>query len=155
VLGANKTFCLISAGQNHSLGIDKNGRVWAWGYSLYGQIGNNSFVNKSTPVSILGSNKTFCLISAGQNHSLGIDKNGKLWGWGYNNQGQIGDNSTTNKSTPVSVLGANKTFCQIISGKNHSLGIDKNGLIWGWGENTNGQLGTKDYYETPVKILSI
>jgi len=141
VAGAVKTFCQISAGNSHSLAIDKNGRAWAWGTNTSGQLGNNTTVSQLTPVSVLGTVKTFCQISAGSSHSLAIDKNGRAWAWGSNSNGTLGDNTTTCRLTPVSVAGAVKTFCQISAGNTHSLAIDKNGRAWAWGWNINGQLG--------------
>jgi alpha-tubulin suppressor-like RCC1 family protein len=154
VLGAVKTFCKISA-YLHSLAIDKNGRAWGWGYNFYGQLGDNSISNRQTPVSVLGTVKTFCQISAGNNHSLSIDKNGRLWSWGFNNTGQLGDNTIVSKRTPVSVLGAVKTFCKISAGSSNSYGIDKNGRLWAWGSNSHGELGRNNTLQanTPVSVL--
>ena len=154
VLGGVKTFCKISTGQNHSLAIDKNGRAWGWGYNVSGQLGDNSIVSKRTPVSVLGAVKTFCQIDAGSSHSLAIDKNGRVWAWGFNSSGRLGDNTTASKLTPVSVQGAVKTFCQISGGQSHSLAIDKNGRAWGWGDNSSGQLGdnTTASKLTPVSV---
>ena len=150
----NKTFCQISAGHDHSLAIDKNGKVWSWGHNNRGQLGDNTAGDRITPVSILGSNKTFCKILAGYDHSLAIDKNGNVWGWGYNSYGQLGDNSIVSKCTPVSIQGANKTFCSISAGFRHSVAIDKNGKAWGWGYNGYGQLGdnTITLRRTPVSV---
>ena len=146
---------VISGGTNYSLAIDKNGRAWGWGSNFQGSLGDNSTTAKCTPVSVAGAVKTFCQISAGSNYSLAIDKNGRAWGWGYNYYGQIGNNSTTSKLTPVSVLGAVKTFCQISAGDKHSLAIDKNGRAWAWGNNADGQLGDNGStnHATPVSIV--
>jgi alpha-tubulin suppressor-like RCC1 family protein len=157
VAGAIKTFCQISAGSNHSVAIDKNGRAWAWGLNGTGQLGDNSTVSKLTPVSVLGAVKTFCQITSGDTHSVAIDKNGRAWAWGGNNVGQLGDNSITSRLTPVSVQGAVKTFCQISTGNSssHSLAIDKNGRVWAWGFNNQGQLGDNSIgsKRTPVSVL--
>ena len=155
ILGANKTFCSITGGQYHSIGLDKNGLIWGWGRNSNGQIGDNTTTQRLTPVSILGNNKTFCNITAGGVYAVSIDKNGLVWGWGNNNLGQLGDNTITQRLTPVSILGANKTFCKIATGYQHSLGLDKNGLVWGWGYNAYGQLGddTITSQRTPVSIL--
>lgn len=158
VLGATKTFCQISAGSaNFSSGLDKNGRVWTWGSNSAGMLGINSIVSQRTPVSILGATKTFCKIAAGGAHMLAIDKNGRLWSWGSNTNGQLGDNSITSRRTPVSVLGATKTFCMISGGANHSVAIDKNGAVWAWGQNLSGQLGDNSVTSrlTPVRVCNI
>ena len=147
VLGSVKTFCKISAGSSTSYGIDKNGRLWGWGTNSAGQVGINSTGFAFTPMSVLGAVKTFCEISGGTSFALAIDKNGRVWGWGNNSSGNLGDNSTTQRNTPVSLAGTVKTFCRIAAGKGsgsqglYSLGIDKNGLVWAWGSPQVGRLG--------------
>ena len=90
VLGVDKTFCSITTGYYNSLGIDNAGQVWGWGRNNYGQLGVNSVVDYCTPVSIVGTTKTFCSINSGDYHSLGIDYTGQVWAWGNNENGQLG-----------------------------------------------------------------
>lgn len=154
VLGADKTFCEINTGGGFSNGIDKNGKVWSWGVNTNGFLGDNSTTAKYTPINLLGANKTFCKIASGPNWTLAIAKNGRLWAWGINTNGRLGDNSTTSRLTPVSVLGAIKTFCQIFGASAHSLAIDKNGRAWAWGNGTFGALGDQGTIsrQTPVSV---
>ena len=156
ICGAIKTFCKVSTGSDFALAVDKNGRLWSWGFNNVGQLGDNSVTQKSTPVSVCGAVKTFCHINTGSNYSLGIDKNGRLWGWGYNNFGQLGINSITSQRTPVSICGAVKTFCSLGNtfGQTGSGAIDKNGRLWMWGLNTNGMLGNNSTVSvrTPVSV---
>ena len=161
VLGAVKTFCEISAGGEHSVAIDKNGRAWAWGYNLLNQLGDTTTTQRATPVSVAGVVKTFCKISAGGYHTSVIDNRGRAWSWGYNNVGQLGDNTTTQRATPVSVLGVVKTFCEIFANINQlgsqqfTVAISNLGRVWGWGENSTGQLGDNTLVSkrTPVSVL--
>jgi alpha-tubulin suppressor-like RCC1 family protein len=154
VAGAIKTFCAISSGGGHSLAIDKYGRVWAWGSNSNGQIGDNSTINRLTPVSIAGAIKTFCAISGGNAYSLSIDKYGRAWAWGFNNNGQLGDNSVSSRILPVSIAGAIKTFCAIAASNNHSIAIDKYGHVWAWGLNSGIPLGDNSTINrlTPVSV---
>ena len=157
VLGVNKTFCQISSGRWNITSLDLRGKAWSWGYNGFGQLGNNTTVNQSTPVAVLGTNKTFCKIECGYYHVFGIDFRGKAWGWGYNNNGNLGDNSAVNpRRTPVAVYG-NKTFCQISGGQYQSLGIDFRGKAWGWGKNNYGQIGDNSMTNksTPVAVLGV
>jgi alpha-tubulin suppressor-like RCC1 family protein len=153
--GVKKTFCSIVLGVSNTIGLDHRGQVWGWGYNLYGQLGNNSIISERTPVSILGASKTFCKITNSNYFSIGIDNRGQVWGWGNNYNAQLGDNSTTNQCTPVSILGAKKTFCNVGVGYKFSFGIDYTGQVWSWGENNKGQLGVNSFvsYCTPVSIL--
>jgi alpha-tubulin suppressor-like RCC1 family protein len=155
ILGAVKTFCRISAGDVHMLAIDKDGIGWSWGYGLTGRLGNASAADQCTPRRISGATKTFCEISAGYRHSLAIDKNGRVWAWGDGASGRLGVNSTLTRATPVAILGALKTFCEISAGANHSAAIDKNGRAWCWGSNLTGELGnnaTAFSFCTPVSV---
>jgi len=157
VCGAVKTFCKIDAQQTTSYAIDKNGRIWAWGQNTGGALGDNSVTNRSTPVSVGGATKTFCQIAAGYLFAGAIDKNGKLWMWGTNGNGNLGNNSTTPYSTPVSVCGANKTFCRIAAGDYAFYAVDKNGNVWAWGKNVQGQLGnnSQTLYSTPIRVCGL
>jgi alpha-tubulin suppressor-like RCC1 family protein len=133
---------LLAGRENGVQLLKTDGRMWGWGYSQYGEIGNNSISDRSTPVSVCGVVKTFCKIGAGYYASYGIDQYGKAWGWGYGGYGELGNASLASFSTPVSIGGANKTFCQIVGGNLFALAIDLRGKTWGWGYNLNGGLGT-------------
>ena len=157
ICGAKKTFCSITASENISMGIDHQGQVWSWGENFSGELGNNSKVSYSTPVSVCGIKKTFCSISApyGGGFSSGIDYQGQVWSWGYNNHGELGhNNSMVSYSTPVKLSGVKKTFCSITGGYLYSIAIDYHGQLWSWGTNTNGKLGNNSTVDnsTPVSI---
>ena len=157
IRGSKKTFCRISVGSYVSSAIDYTGQVWCWGKNTHGELGINSTVCKCTPVSIFGAKKTFCQISNGYNGTtIGLDKYGQVWGWGYNNYGQIGDNSGSIRCTPVSIAGTKKTFCQIKTGNYFSMGIDNYGHLWSWGLNGSGELGVNSILSkmTPVRVCN-
>ena len=83
---------------------------------------------------------------------------GRVWGWGNNSDGQLGNNSITQQITPVSLAGVHKTFCKIYAKMQHSLAIDKNGKIWAWGANGLGQLPIQPENAvvlTPVRVCNI
>jgi alpha-tubulin suppressor-like RCC1 family protein len=126
-------------------------------------IGDNTTTQRITPVRVCG-NKTFCHISAGNINSFAIDHQGRAWGWGQNGYfpGQgisefLGDNTTLIRLTPVRVCGG-QTFCHISASVGFSSGnclsIDSGGRAWGWGYNSQGQLGdsTTTSRLTPVRV---
>jgi alpha-tubulin suppressor-like RCC1 family protein len=159
VVGGFTDWCQVSAGGAggvaHSLGVRINGTAWAWGTGGYGRLGDNTTVNKSSPVSVVGGFTDWCQASAGISHSLGVRSNGTAWAWGQNNYGRLGDNTTVNKSSPVSVVGGFTDWCQVSAGGFHSLGVRQNGTAWAWGSNTCGRLGdgTTISKSSPVSVV--
>ena len=134
----SRQYTKVAGGQSHTLAIDSEGNLWAWGNNGSGQLGDGTITDKIVPMQIKQGTK-FKEISAGTEHSLAIDSEGNLWVWGNNMYGQLGDGTTTQKISPVQIKSGTK-FTQI-SGVNHSLAIDEEGNLWTWGTNIHGQLG--------------
>jgi len=126
----------------HSLLLKADGTCWATGKNNLGQLGNNSSgTDVSNPVSVVGGH-TFTQICARGQSSLGLRNDGVVMGWGSNNYGQIGDNSTTNRSSPVAVYNVGVTFKKIVKQSSYNgAAIDTNGTLWVWGYGVAYQLG--------------
>ena len=144
-LPSGVTATVIAAGSGHSLAIDSNGKVYAWGANFSGRLGNGTTAGSSTPVAfMLPGGVAATEIAAGYNHSLAIDSNGKGYAWGLNNYGQVGNGIPNNGANPTPVaimLPSNVTATKIAGGSYHSLAIGSDKKIYAWGANTNGQLG--------------
>ncbi|MDR1157072.1 MAG: S8 family serine peptidase [Oscillospiraceae bacterium] len=78
--------------------------------------------------------------SAGTGHTLILKENGTVWAWGDNTYGQLGDGTTTDRLTPVQVVGLTN-IAAISAGDYHNLVADLGGSVWAWGRNDHGQLG--------------
>jgi alpha-tubulin suppressor-like RCC1 family protein len=157
VVGGFTDWCHASGGIWHSIAIRQNGTVWSWGSGTQGRLGDNtaSAIIKPSPVSVVGGFTDWCRVSAGRVNSLGIRTNGTAWAWGGNCAGQLGDNTTVNKSSPVSVVGGFTNWCQVSGGNYHSLGLRQNGTAWAWGTNACGQLGDNTVVSksSPVSVV--
>jgi alpha-tubulin suppressor-like RCC1 family protein len=138
-----------------AVGIPTQNIIWAWGFNSGGLLGDGTTVNKSSPVSIIGGFTDWCQISAGVNHNLGVRTNGTVWAWGCGTSGRLGDGTTVNKSSPVSVVGGFTDWCQVSAGYFHSLGLRSNGSSWTWGSNTYGALGDNTLVtkSSPVSVV--
>jgi len=154
VVGGFTDWCQVSAGCQHSLAVRNNGTAWAWGLNSFGQLGDGTLTSRRSPVSVVGGFTDWCQVSAGTSHSLGVRTNGTAWAWGCNGTGQVGDETTTNRSSPVSVVGGFTDWCQVSAGGAHSLGLRTNGTAWAWGSNSSGQLGddTVTSRTSPVSV---
>ena len=79
-------------------------------------------------------------VAAGYYHSAAIRSDGTLWAWGLNGNGQLGDGTTTNSSTPVQI-GSDTNWASVAAGFNYTMAIRTDGTLWGWGHNAFGRLG--------------
>ena len=140
----------VAAGESHSLTLEADGHLWAWGRNDAGQLGDGTTTSRTQPVAIL-SNIT--QLAAGANHALAVTSTGQLLSWGLNDQGQVGDNSTSNRPTPTEVL---TTVSAAAGGTSHSLALKTDGSLWAWGANSAGQLGDggTTSHLAPVPILT-
>jgi alpha-tubulin suppressor-like RCC1 family protein len=155
VVGGFTDWCQVSAGGSHNLGLRSNGTIWAWGNNGDGRLGDNTITDRSSPVSVVGGFTDWCQVSAGGVHSLGLRTNGTIWAWGSNQSGRLGDNTTTSRRSPVSVVGGFTDWCQVSAGNAHSLGLRTNGTAWAWGINYCGILGdgTITSRSSPVSVV--
>jgi alpha-tubulin suppressor-like RCC1 family protein len=150
----------VSAGNAHSLALNVDfdsydQKVWSWGCNGSGQLGDGTTMNRSSPVSAIDSFTDWCQVSAGSSHSLGVRCNGTAWAWGNNVSGRLGDGTTTNRSSPVSVIGGFTDWCQVSAGELHSLGLRSNGTAWAWGCGAQGRLGDGSIVNksSPVSVV--
>jgi len=154
VVGGFTDWCQVSAGY-HSIAVRQNGTAWAWGLNGVGQLGDDSITSKNSPVSVVGEFTDWCQVSTGCCHSVAVRQNGTAWAWGLNNRGQLGDDTITNISSPVSVVGGFTDWCQVSTGNCHSLAVRQNGTAWAWGLNGGGRLGDNSTIDSssPVSVV--
>ena len=129
----------VAAGGSHSLALKADGSVWAWGWNVYGQLGDGTNIDRHYPVRV-GLDNDWVAISVGDMHSLALRTDGSLWAWGENRMGQLGDGTTTIRTVPFQ-LGTDSDWVAISAGGEHSVAIRSDGSLWAWGDNWVGQLG--------------
>ncbi|WP_212960938.1 RCC1 domain-containing protein, partial [Salinispora arenicola] len=147
----------VAAGGNHSVALTSAGTVLAWGRNFFGQLGDGTVVDRSTPIMVsLPAGVTASAVAAGRIHSLALTTAGGVLAWGNNTFGQLGDGTTTTSSTPVSVTLPAATTITAISARDsqHSVAMTSAGAALSWGRNLRGQLGdgTTTNRSTPVNV---
>ncbi|MBI2613263.1 MAG: hypothetical protein HYW62_00605 [Candidatus Levybacteria bacterium] len=161
----------VSIGRDHSLALESDGTVWAWGNNQYGQLGNGesggSLVDP-VQVKLLGGGYLTDVkgISAGYKWSIAIRNDGTVWVWGYDGYGArgagVGNNDSDSKLLVATQVKGPSNFLQIVAiaaGDNHSIALKADGSVFAWGLNNNGQVGIGCYLyncsriDSPVKVL--
>jgi len=136
-----KNWKQVSCGDRYTASIKTDGTLWCWGYNIYGQLGDNTVVNKSSPVQTVAFGNNWKQVSCGVVNTASIKTDGTLWAWGYNLDGGLGDNTTTNKSSPVQTIAFGNNWKQVSVSTRHMAAIKTDGTLWCWGLNSDGQLG--------------
>jgi len=153
----------ISAGDQYNMAIKSDGSLWGWGDNEYGQVGNNGEFNRTDknegkyqtiPVKVMDG---VVSVSAGDGHTMAIKRDGSLWGWGDNSANQLGNNAEANKynskgaryqTIPVKIMDG---VVSVSAGLKLTMAIKNDGSLWGWGDNSSGQL--RNDTAIPVKIM--
>lgn len=137
----NQTWKDFSAGYDHGLAIDNSGYLFSWGRNNYGQLGNGRISSTSSGITQIGTDNNWVAVSAGNHHSLAINSNGELFGWGHNGSKQLAINtSQTTFPNPVKI-NSNYYWTKIYAGLNTSFAINQQGQLFSWGRNNYGVLG--------------
>lgn len=139
-IGTGQSWTAISGGASHSCGIDAAGAGWCWGANASGQLGIGSTTNAAQPVSVMSGGQAYTAISAGQSHTCALTSSNRIYCWGANTKGQLGDGTTTNRTMPILVAGG-LTWKAVSAGDTHTCGITTTNVAYCWGDNEFGQLG--------------
>ena len=121
-----------------SCGLTSAGAARCWGYNVFGQIGDGTTTNRSSPTTVSGG-LTFTTMTVGGTQACGLTSAGAAHCWGYNSVGGLGDGTTTNRLTPVVVSGG-LTFSSVWAGQYHTCALVAGGAPYCWG-NSYGTLG--------------
>jgi len=149
----------VSAGLSSTFALKSDGTVWAWGDNGNGVLGDGTNIrNISTPVQVNGlTNVVSIETTANANAStFAIKSDGTVWSWGNNENGVLGDGTTTIRTTPQQISGLTDVIA-VSAGYSHVLALKNDGTVWSWGNNYYGQLGdyTKTDKTAPVEVYGL
>ena len=199
-------FSQVSAGSNHSLGLSKDGTVWAWGNNSRRQVGVPGMSQSERPARVLGGllGKAVRSVVAAGDHSLALTEEGEVYAWGSTQFSFLGpaagapatpsrvegalhgqkvvmigardyanyavteagelfewrrdnvDASGANLAQPVAILPGRRVV-NVVGGTDFAFAIDDSGALWGWGTGIgpNGEIGTFEAPEQPVRVVAL
>ena len=128
----------VSAGSDHSLALQADGSVWAFGRNDKGQLGDGTTDNSTIPT-MLQTISDVRAVTAGKYYSLAVKRDGTVWGWGENSGGMLSPIAGSQPS-PVQIPGLTG-IVEIQAASEHAVALRNDGTVWSWGSNTGGQLG--------------
>ncbi|MFC4303180.1 S-layer homology domain-containing protein [Cohnella boryungensis] len=130
----------VATGIRSSYAMQEDGTLWAWGMNENGQLGDGTSTNRTKPVLIAGISGVRAISTGVSYHTLALTDDGKVWAWGKNDSGELGDGTTIQRDTPVQVSGLTDVVA-IAAGGWHSMALKSDGTVWTWGNNEFGELG--------------
>jgi alpha-tubulin suppressor-like RCC1 family protein len=133
------TFAQVSRAR-HAGAIKTDGTLWMWGRNNYGQLGDNTNADKSSPVQTVAGGTNWKYVACGSSSTAAIKTDGTLWLWGFNGFGGLGDNSVVPKSSPVQTICGGTNWSQVSPGSMTGA-VKTDGTLWMCGYNGNGHLG--------------
>jgi alpha-tubulin suppressor-like RCC1 family protein len=157
VTGLTNGVAGATAGLAHSCALTTVGGLLCWGANGSGQLGDGSTTTRLVPVDVSGILTGALAISAGDSHTCAVTAGGAVKCWGSNSNGQLGDNSTTQRSAPADVSGLSSGVIAVAAGTAHTCAVTSAGAVKCWGSNSNGQLGDNSTAQrlAPVQALGL
>ena len=148
----------VGAGEFHSLAVNADTTVSAWGWNEAGQLGDGTKTSRAVPAPVKGL-AGVTDVDGGQHHSLALRTDGIVMAWGRNDSGELGDGTTGDSEfsrlLPVAVKDLTGVTA-VAAGQDHSMALKSNGNVWAWGRNTEGQVGgTNDKELVPVEVAGL
>lgn len=159
---AGKTITQIAAGGQSAAVLASNGRVYTWGSNRDGALGTNrlpAYVPRPEAVLDRGqlSGKTLTRVVVGNDFMVALDSAGRLYSWGANGEGQLGNGTTTSSRFPVTVdmtgIMRDVIVEKIAVGTAHVVALDSIGKLYAWGRNYEGALNNGSTDSSPVPVL--
>jgi len=146
----------VSCGEKFTAAIKTDGTLWLWGRGSSGQIGDNTITFRSSPVQTISGGNNWKQVSCGRNHTAAIKTDGTLWLWGFGTSGELGNNSTLSRSSPVQTISGGNNWKQVACGYFHTAAVKTDGTLWLWGSGVNGELGNNSTLSrsSPVQTIS-
>ncbi|KJY54067.1 RCC1 repeat domain protein, partial [Bifidobacterium coryneforme] len=137
--GSQVRFSHISSGAQFSLALGSDGNAYGWGDNAFGQLGlsrNQSvYYHRAPRMTAMPEGVKFTQVSAGWAHGIALDRDGRIWTWGFDFGGCLGRpvDGLYGYSPGLASVPEGVTFTAVSAGKFSSMALDSNGQAWTWG----------------------
>jgi len=157
IAGLSSGVVSIVGGGNHTCALTSAGGVQCWGANASGQLGDGTFVDRTTPTDVVGLSSGVKALFGGVVHTCALMAAGGAKCWGANLDGQLGDGTKTTSPIPVDVVGLAAKTKTLVAGLAHSCALSTGGGVQCWGSNVYGQIGdgTNTQRSTPTDVVGL
>ena len=145
---------MAASGTTHNCALTNAGAALCWGDNLFGQSGDGTTVNRATPAPVSGLSAGVAFITAGRNHTCALTTSGAVKCWGSNGSGELGDGTSTQRTTLIDVPGLSSGVTAIAVGSSSSCAILTGGSLKCWGGNRIGD-GTTTVRRVPTDVTGL
>jgi alpha-tubulin suppressor-like RCC1 family protein len=157
---SSKNIKEIAVGRDHTVVLSNDSFVFAWGSNGNGQLGDGTLNQRYVPIAVNSSGvlsgKVISHVSAGDSFTVVVSSDGKVFSWGKNDNGQLGDGTLNQQYVPIAVntsgVLSGKIITLVSSGNSHTIVVSNDGQVFSWGNNQFGQLGDGSFN---VRLLPV
>jgi alpha-tubulin suppressor-like RCC1 family protein len=158
-ISGGTNWCAVSLGTSSTIASKDTNELFVFGSASQGKLGIteiNLDVSALSPVQTISGGTDWKQVSIGYKMSSAIKTDGSLWLWGRGTWGALGNNSTSNRSSPVQTISGGTNWKQVSLGRIHSSAIKTDGTLWLWGCGAGGALGNNSttWQSSPVQTIS-
>lgn len=155
-ISGGTNWCAVSVGNIQSAAIKTDGTLWVWGSNSYGQLGDNTRINRSSPVQTISGGTNWRSINLRCTHVGAVKTDGSLWMWGDQTAGGLGENILIRRSSPVQTISGGTNWYNVSTGFRRTVATKTDGTLWAWGCGYSGNLGNNSTINqsSPVQTIS-
>jgi alpha-tubulin suppressor-like RCC1 family protein len=155
IAGLPSTIVELAVGWGHACARAGDGTVWCWGRNDDGMLGDGAtFLFASLPVEVRRLGQSVVQLASSANHTCARKDDGTLWCWGSNNEGELGDGTTTDRATPIQVPLPARVRQVAIGSAGRTCAVLEDGTVWCWGECQQSDCGSFRS-SSPVQISGL
>ncbi len=150
------SFVRIACGGYNSCGIRDDGALYCWGENFEGKLGQDDpfTAPDSSSGLAVAPDIRFHEVSVGQGHVCAVTRDGALYCWGRNTDGQLGIATSDGQVRKPTRVGTASDYRSVAAGQRHSCAIRAGGTLWCWGTDASGSLGLDVDPDTRVQSPS-
>jgi len=145
----------VAAGLLHACALKVDGTLWCWGANGSGQLGDGTLDDRAAPVPVTALGSDVVQVAVGSSYTCARKGDGGVWCWGKNGNGQFGNGSTTNASTPTPVAALGPTAVEVAAGSMQTCARKADGTLWCWGFGNYGDGSGWTGHLVPTQITAL